>query len=254
VAIVQKTVEVGMAQKDGDGKLGFLDSLGRLFRSGDEKVDVPPSDDKNAFAMGADFDAAIRRHREIAERTAKPELAGPVQAASVKEDREVESRRRKQELERAIRADIEKMHAQLGTGLASADLDGIRAFLIELDETSVADRDSRELLPRMRHGIAARLRAEAGKLAVARIVALLERAKLAWPDPTGYPSTATPEEIERSRRRRLAEVRANFLAQDLTRASERIWGIVRTWGADYPDRGSPLWQETVMEGVAAGIR
>ena len=31
-------------------------------------------------------------------------------------------------------------------------------------------------------------------------------------------------------------------------------GIVRAWGADYPDRGSPLWEESVLEGVAAGIR
>jgi hypothetical protein len=31
-------------------------------------------------------------------------------------------------------------------------------------------------------------------------------------------------------------------------------GIVRGWGADYPDRGTPLWEECALEGVAAGIR
>ena len=26
------------------------------------------------------------------------------------------------------------------------------------------------------------------------------------------------------------------------------------WGSDYPDQGSPLWEETVLAGVAAGMR
>jgi hypothetical protein len=89
---------------------------------------------------------------------------------------------------------------------------------------------------------------------VARLVALLQRAKLDWPDPTHYRPSAKPDEIERSRRRRLAEVREAFLAHDLERAAERTFGIVRAWGGDYPDRGSPLWEESVLEGVAAGIR
>jgi hypothetical protein len=31
-------------------------------------------------------------------------------------------------------------------------------------------------------------------------------------------------------------------------------GVVPGWGADYPERGSPLWAECALEGVAAGIR
>jgi hypothetical protein len=31
-------------------------------------------------------------------------------------------------------------------------------------------------------------------------------------------------------------------------------GMVKAWGAGYPDRGSPLWEECVLEGVAAAIR
>jgi hypothetical protein len=49
-------------------------------------------------------------------------------------------------------------------------------------------------------------------------------------------------------------VREAFLAQDQERAAERTLGVVRVWGGDYPERGSPLWQESVLEGVAAGIR
>ena len=60
--------------------------------------------------------------------------------------------------------------------------------------------------------------------------------------------------MECSRRRRLADVRESFLAQDLGTIADRIRGVVRGWGADYPRRGSPLWEETVLEAVGAAIR
>jgi hypothetical protein len=99
-----------------------------------------------------------------------------------------------------------------------------------------------------------RLVKEAGELAVARLVDLLQRAKLSWPDPTCHRPSATAEEIERSQRRRLGEVRESFLAQGLERTAERVVGIVRGWQSDYPDRGSPLWEDCVLQSVAAGIR
>jgi hypothetical protein len=36
--------------------------------------------------------------------------------------------------------------------------------------------------------------------------------------------------------------------------AQRAVGIVSGWGSDYPDPGSRLWEECVLEGVAAGIR
>ena len=33
-----------------------------------------------------------------------------------------------------------------------------------------------------------------------------------------------------------------------------MFGIVQGWGGDYPDRGTPLWEECVLEGVAAALR
>jgi hypothetical protein len=155
---------------------------------------------------------------------------------------------------RAVREDIVKMHERLGTGIAGKDLDALGAFMDELDALVQAGKDSHEILPRARYAISEKLRAEAGALAVARLVALLQGEKLAWPDPTRFRASATEEEIERSRRRRLAEIRESFLAQGFGRTGERMLGIVRTWGSDYPDRGSALWEETVLEGVAAGIR
>jgi hypothetical protein len=63
----------------------------------------------------------------------------------------------------------------------------------------------------------------------------------------------TPEELESSQRRRLGDTRATFLTYELGRIAERLQGIVSGWGADYPDRGSHLWQESVLKGVACAI-
>lgn len=59
---------------------------------------------------------------------------------------------------------------------------------------------------------------------------------------------------ETRRARRLGDVRAAFLAQDFERAADGVLGVVRGWGSDYPDRGTPLWEETVLEAVAGAFR
>lgn len=246
-----------MAEAERSGNLGFLDSLGRLLRGGTEPAgaDAVPSEARDPFAQfGAEFEAAIRGVQEVAARHVRPEQAGPVGTEARVVDRAADRAKRIETIRSSIREDIEKMHARLGTGLETSVLDAIHEFMVEVEATAASGRDSSEFLPRMRHAIVERLRQESGELAVKRIIALIERAKVAWPDPTHYRATTTQDEIDRSRRRRLAEVRESFLVQDLKRIGERMWGIVRTWGADYPDRGSPLWEECVLEGVAAGIR
>jgi hypothetical protein len=162
--------------------------------------------------------------------------------------------RRTEEAHRAILEDIEQMHVRLGTDLAGADLIELALYLKELHAESAEAKDSRSLLPLLRHAIVDRLCREAGELAVARLVVLLQRENMGWPDPTHYRPSASPDEIERSRRRRLGDVREQFLVQDLGRTAERMLGVVTGWKSDYPDRGSPLWEESVLEGVAAGIR
>jgi hypothetical protein len=255
-------VDVSEKAAEGGGRLGFLDSLGRLFRAQrDERApDATPKGAPTAsgFAkLEADFQAAIRElnerveaHQQGVRQTARS--AGPAREST--EDRAADRQRRIDASHRAIREDIEKMHARLATGITGADIDAISAFVAELEPAAAEDRNSHDLLPRARYAIAEKLRAEAGELAIARIVALLSREKLDWPDPTHHRATMSAEEIERSRRRRLADVREGFLVQGFRTIAERMNGIVRGWGGDYPDRDSPLWEESVLEGVAAGIR
>jgi len=245
------------SDKENGGRLSFLDSLGRLFRPKEAAPAAPAAESGRLAKLETDFDTVVqalnakieeqRRASSEVQTSAKP-------AESTAEDRAAERARRMETCHRAIRADIEKMHVQLGTGIAGKDLDALVDFCVELDGIVAAGRRSFELLPRLRYGIAERLRSETGTLAVDRLVALLGRANLTWPDPTQYHPAAKPEEIERSRRRRLAELRELFVAQSFRSTAERMLGIISTWGSDYPDAGSPLWQESVLEGVAAGIR
>jgi prefoldin subunit 5 len=244
-------------QKQAGGKLGFLDPLARLFRAREATPEPEPQAASRLDSFQESFDAALQGlERKLEESRRAAPSTGPAAAplAKTAEEREAESQRRMEEAHRAIRGDIEQMHARLGTELTGEDLTQLAAYLEELHAEAAEGKGSHGLLPRLRHAVAERLRKESGELAIARLVALLEREKLAWPDPTHYRASASPEEIERSRQRRLREVRESFLAQDLGRMAERVLGIVGGWKSDYPDRGSPLWEETVLEGVAAGIR
>ena len=241
----------------GAGRLGFLDSLGRLFRRKEEVASAPTEGPSRFEQLEADFEGAIQRLNEKIEeqqRVSAPTGAGPAAVERTAEERAADRARRLESCHRAIREDIAKAHAQLGTGLSGEELEGLAGYLHELDAVTTPGRQSHALLPRARYAIGERLRSEAGELAVRRLVALLEAQKRSWPDPTHHRPSAPQEEIERSRRRRLGEIREVFLASDLQRTSERMLGVVRGWGADYPDPGSPLWEECVLEGVAAGIR
>jgi len=238
--------------------LGFLDSLTRIFRTraeGSEAEAPETTEDARLEALGSSFEAAVGELREKVEALrAGPGALHARGRDATPGDREAARERRMAEIHLRIRGEIEQMHAQLGTGLKAGDLDAITAELEELEPLVAEGRESHELLPRVRFAIGEKIRQEAGELAVARLRALLERAAMTWPDPTRHDPGATEEQVERSRRRRLDETREAFLAEGFLRTAQRAVGIVSGWGSNYPDPGSRLWQEAVLEGVAAGIR
>jgi len=241
-------------QKTEAGKFAFLDPLARLFRAQPETAPSEPDATQSIASVVTSFDSAVRGLEKKIEESRRATRPGERDAATgytTAEDRAAASQRRMEQAHRAILEDIEKMHVRLGTELAGADLVELATYLQTLHADVAAGKDSHSLMPRLRYAIAHRIVKES---AVARLVDTLQRAKLGWPDPTCYRPSATPEEIERSRRRHLEGVRESFLAQDLERTAERVVGIVRGWKSDYPDRGSPLWEDCVLQCVAAGIR
>ncbi len=245
-----------------ESKLGFLDSLAGLFRGRSEpkaaSSSTPVAGGFETLRTG--FEAALRELDQKAEELRRESGSSSGAAATARSDEERAAERAAERTHRmeaaraAIREDIAGAHTRLGTGLEKTDLEALAGYLEEVAALAETGRSSHELLPRARFTIADRVQRETSELAVARLVALLQRAGQGWPDPTHYAPSAKPEEIERSRRRRLAETRESFVAQDLARTAKRLLGVVDVWGSDYPDRGTPLWEETVLEGVGAGIR
>ncbi len=239
-------------------QLGFLDSLTKIFhREGEEPgADAPDSGGEDRLLqLGKSFEAAVGELRErVEELSAEPGGTSPRGRGNKRKNHEAERQKRMVDIHLRIRGEIEQMHAQLGTGLKADDLDRIATELEELEPLVAEGRTSYELLHRARFAIAEKLREEAGELAVDRLRALLERASMDWPDPIRHDPGASEEQLERFRQRRLDETREVFLAAGFQRTAQRSMGIVTGWGSDYPDPSSRLWQEAVLEGVAAGIR
>lgn len=230
---------------------GFLDSLADMFKSSREREDVLQGGDPVEM-LQVDFDDAVRRLEEkVEERLRQSVSTGAVKAPrATAADRET----RREIAHREIREDIEKMHARLGTDIDSAEMEELSSQTAELERLWQSGKGSHELIPRARYAIAEKIQLEAGPLAVARLRKLLRQEGMNWPDPTRHQPSASEDEIERSIRRRMGEIEANFLSSDMQRTSKRMLGLVSGWGGDYPERGSALWEETVLEGVAEGIR
>ena len=245
-------------EREGAG-LGFLDSVMRLFRATEEVRPQHAAEAAQPAGFHTGLEAALN---ELNQRIEDQRRAAAARGAAgsdaglphgIEQERAEARQHRMEAAHRAIREDIEAMHARFGTGIAGADLVPLAAGLRELAADSSQGRDSHELLPRARYAIGERFRREAGELAVAHLIALMKARGLEWPDPMHHRPGAPPEE-ERARARRLGDVRAAFLAQDFERAADGVLGVVRGWGSDYPDRGTPLWEETVLEAVAGAFR
>lgn len=230
---------------------GLLDSLAHMFKSPKAGEDSAQAG-KSGKTLQVDFESAVRRLEEKVEERLRRSL--PAGARTAAGTTALDRKSRQELAHREIRKDIGEMHARLGTGIDAAELEELSSQLAELDRLWRPGKGSHELIPRARYAIAEKVQLEAGPLAVARLRELLSREGMSWPDATHHHPSASEDEIERSLRRRFDDIEATFLSNDLKRTTDRMLGIVTGWGGDYPARGSALWEETVLEGVAEGIR
>lgn len=237
---------------------GFLHSLAALFQGserGEKRAGGKAAPDPGA-KVATEFESALLElEKKLDAQKQEAEASGPQRARGLtSEERAAEIQKRTEAVHRTILEDVVAMHERLGTGVRGDELPRISSAVEALQDMVDAGRDSRALLPRARSAILQRLQKEAGEGSADDLVAGLRHAAIEWPDPMSHHPSATPEEIEAARQRRLRDVREVFLASDLHKTAERMLGIVRGWGSDYPARGSALWQESVLEAVAAGIR
>ena len=244
-------------RQETQGELGFLDVFLARFRRAPEQTPSEKPLAASSQDLRREFEAALEGlTKKIEEQRRREEEAsgGGERGEKTAAERLAERAKRLEAAHRAIREDVVAMHGRLRTGLGTDDLVDLQAFLEEVDALAAPGAESHELLPRARYRIVKRLGHEAGELVLARLRPMLEKAGVAWPDPIHYHPSATAEDIEAARRRRFSEMREQFLARGLKKTAERVLGVVGSWGSDYPQRGSPLWEEAVLEAVAAGLQ
>lgn len=152
----------------------------------------------------------------------------------------------------AMRAEIVALHARLNTGLTDNDLDAISASLKAHCKAFRAPRPD-ELNELAMLAVMARFHQEALQWAWDDFQRRLHSAGLAWPEPTGQAPHADAEEVQKHRQLHYTQLYQSFVRGPFRRFADLIVGVVPVWGAQYPEPGGAVWEETVYEAVAAAL-
>lgn len=224
----------------------LTDYFERFMHPREETPELTPEErlKQTAGQLGAslsELGQTLQEHPELA-----PEVAARVDAAALEKQAMDERRER-------MRQAILEAHRKLETGLDEAALreldEGMKAVVPHMEECVGG-----EIAQRITSYSLNRLFQEVGILSWSQLLQKLERQQLRWPAPAGLSPSATPAEIEQATvRNRLVDGEA-FLGKSPEQVRELMQGVVKVWRSAYPLEDSPLWQETLFQGVAAGIR
>lgn len=172
------------------------------------------------------------------------------QTTSAAPDRErLETDYRRQRMRDAIL----EAHQKLGTGLNATILDSLDLGMEQI-VPHLSDCVGQDIAKRVTSCCLHRLFREVGVLSWNRLVDLMQRRGLDWPPPSGMSPSSTAAEIAEARERNRIVDGEAFLERSPTQVRELMLGVVKVWRAAYPAEDTSLWQETVWQGVAAGIR
>lgn len=150
----------------------------------------------------------------------------------------------------AIAEDIVELHGKLGTGLTRAELEGLQAGLTPL--LPYLEKERGGMVERTYFHVLTRVLKETAALAWTELMERMQAAGVQWPEPGGISPNATAEERAAARQRSLDGARQAFLQARPEHVCDRVFGLVQIWRASYPPRGSDLWLQQGLLGVASG--
>jgi hypothetical protein len=239
-----------MTQHSG-GLSGFLHGFKRLIE--------PPPPAPDAPAHGADeWQPLIQQTKnlevalqQLRHRTAAFSAATSASQQSA-EKSPAEAQQTLEAVHQQVGDEILALHAQLQTHLFLEEIQQAQALMRELDAV-VRGAGGGDLEQRIRAAVIQRLVRECAPLAWQTLLTLLERAQVAWPEPTGLPPHADAQAVQAARKWELAQVEEAFLSSSLGRAANRALGVVESWEAHYPSPDSRPWRLVVLQGVGYGI-
>jgi hypothetical protein len=230
----------------------FFEAISRLFS---KPAPPPPAAQAPSLAeMETAFNAALQQLNgkiDDLRRQQQPSVSATgLSPAAHAEERE----RRMRQAHAKILNDILIMHRQLATGIDLPALDVLATFLQECAEKVDEERSVPAVMPCCRSSILRRFHLEAGGEAWAELEGRLTAQNEAWPETTQRDPIEDEAAFARRRQLKYREMQNDFINYDLARSTELIRGIERAWQADYPEPGTPLWRELVLEGVATALR
>ena len=233
---------------------GFFEAISQLFGK------APPSERASAAKahtlseMENAFSVALQQLNGKIEELQHQQLltanGGELSPAAPANDRE----RRMQQEHALIFGDILAMHRKLETGIDQLALEALAKFLKESAVKMVEGPSLQEVIPCCRRGILRRIHREAGYAAWAEMEERLAARSELWPATTQRDPIEEDTSFEHRKQLKYLEMKSDFVNYDLDRSTELIRGIERAWQSNYPEPGTPLWRELVLEGVATALR
>lgn len=152
----------------------------------------------------------------------------------------------------ALRSDILDLHARLATDLDEVELERMGESLRQHCRDFRAPRPD-ELNEIAMLSIMVRLHQESLEWAWQDFEKRLNKAGLAWPEPTGLAPHADATEVAEHRRLHRQQLHQRFVDGPFLRFADLMIGVVPVWRTLYPQRGGAVWIESVYEAVAGAL-
>lgn len=232
----------------------IFDAISQLFGKSPQP-DVEVAGKSSSLAeMENSFNAALQQLNGKIEDLRQQKLQAGSNTMSSPAAHAEERERRMGESHARILNDILAMHRKLVTGIDPPTLDALATFLQECVEKVAKEHSVPEVMLCCRSSILRRFHHEAGGVAWDEMERQLAAQNEAWPETTQRDLIEEEPAFERRRQLKYREMKNDFVNYELARSAQLIRGIERAWQADYPDPGTPLWRELVLEGVATALR